>query len=93
MKRKEEAGHGSSHRRYQEPFRPAIDAIAGEQSEQDDKAGKDRDQADQRVNDCVDVQYHFVTPSFAIVNRSQAPPLTAERVVLTQPPAFCRAAL
>jgi hypothetical protein len=44
------------------------------------------------VNDCVDVQYRFVTPSFAIVNRSQAAPLTAGRVLLMQH-AFCRAAL
>src|ERR1700731_3459645 len=63
VKGKEETGYGRCHRGNKKPFRPAIEAISGEHSKQNDEAGKDRDQADQRVNDRADVQYHFVTPS------------------------------
>jgi len=69
VKRKKETRYGRRDRGDEEPLRPAIEAVVSEQSEQNDEAGKNRDQANQRVNNGVDVQYHFITPSFAIVNR------------------------
>ena len=42
----------------QKPFGPSVETFAGEQSEQNDQASKNSDQADQYMNDCVDVQYH-----------------------------------
>lgn len=62
VKRKEETRYRGCNRTDEKPFRPAIDAIAGEEFKQNDKACKDCDQADQRVNNGVDLQYHFIAP-------------------------------
>src|SRR5438105_3114658 len=58
MKWKEEAGHARRDRGDQKPFGTSVETFTGEQSEQNDQAGKNSDQADQYMNDCVDVQYH-----------------------------------
>ena len=58
MERKEEPGHARRHGRDQKPFGPAIETLAGEQSKQDDKASEDSNKTDQRMNCCVNVQYH-----------------------------------
>ena len=58
MERKEKAGHACRDRRDQKPLGPAIEALAGEHSKQNDQAGKNSEQADQYVNYCVNVQYH-----------------------------------
>src|SRR6266403_404805 len=58
MKRKEEAGHARGDGRDQEPPGPGVEAFAGEHAKQNDQAGKNSDQADECVNDCVNVQYH-----------------------------------
>ena len=60
MKRKKETSDGRRDCADEKAFRPAIDAIAGEEPKQNDKACKDGDQADQRVNNGVDLQsFHF----------------------------------
>ena len=58
VKRKEKSGHGCCNRGDKEPFRPTARTIAGEHRKQDDEAGENRDETDERVNDCVDVQDH-----------------------------------
>ena len=47
----------------EKPFRPAIETLTGKQSEYNNKAGENRDQANQRVNDGVDLQYNIIAPS------------------------------
>ena len=44
-------------------FRPAIETLIGKHSEYNNKASENRDQANQRVNDSVDLQYHIIAPS------------------------------
>ena len=53
MERKEEARHTREHSGDQKPFSLIIQPFAGKQSEQNDQAGKNSDQADQHVNDRV----------------------------------------
>src|SRR5437660_8844239 len=67
MERKEKAGHARQHGGDQEPFSPAIETFAHEQSEQNHKTGEDSDKADQRMNYCINVQYHDlpITSTFA----------------------------
>src|SRR5207302_4196345 len=67
MERKEKAGHARQHGGDQEPVSPAIETIAHEQSEQNHKTGEDSDKADQRMNYCINVQYHDhpITSTFA----------------------------
>ena len=43
-------------------FRPDIEQIASEHSEHNDEAGENCGQADQSVNDGVDLQYHIRAP-------------------------------
>ena len=57
MKRKKEAGHGRRDRGDEKPLSPTVQSLAREESEQDNEAGENRDQADQGVNDRVDVKY------------------------------------
>src|SRR6266581_189038 len=52
MERKEEPGHARRHGRYQKPLGPAIEAFRGEQ------ASENSDKTDERVNYCVNWQYH-----------------------------------
>src|SRR6266446_2196618 len=47
----------------EKPFRPAIETLIGKHSEYNNKTGENRDQANQRVNDGVDLQYHITAPS------------------------------
>jgi hypothetical protein len=47
----------------EKPFRPAIESIATEHSKHNDEAGENCDQADQCMNDGVDLQYHVIAPS------------------------------
>jgi len=47
----------------EKPFRPAIETLTGKQSEYNNKAGENRDQANQGVNDGVDLQYNIIAPS------------------------------
>jgi len=47
----------------EKPFGPAIETLTGKQSEYHNKAGENRDQANQGVNDGVDLQYHIIAPS------------------------------
>src|SRR5207249_11492779 len=63
VKREKESGDSGRDRRYQKPFRPAVESLVRNHSKQNDKAGDDGDQANQRVNDRVDKEYHVV-PSF-----------------------------
>jgi len=58
VERKEEPGHARCDSRYQKPVSPPVEPFTGEQSEQNNQAGKNSDKADQRVNYRVDVQYH-----------------------------------
>src|SRR6266480_1716629 len=44
----------------EKPLRPPIETPTGKHSEYNDKASENRDQADQRVNDGVDLQYHII---------------------------------
>jgi len=60
MKRKEETGYSSRDRGNEEPLRPTVESLVGEQSEQNDQACKNRNEANERVNYCVDLQYHFI---------------------------------
>src|SRR6266487_798034 len=62
MERKEEPCHAGRNGRDQEPFRPTIEAFTGEQSEQNDQAGKNSDQADHHVHESVCLQYHDASP-------------------------------
>src|SRR5439155_21238117 len=90
VKRKEKTRHRGRDCGDQKPFGPTVETFAGEQSEQNDEAGKNCDQAEQCVNDRVDVQYHLVTPPVAIVNRWLAVQLAAAWISSTQPPVFGR---
>src|SRR6266404_7457500 len=67
MEREEEASHTRRNCRYQEPFSPAIETVAGEHAKQHNQASKNSDKADDNVNDCVDLQYHGppITSTFA----------------------------
>ena len=47
----------------EKPFRPAIETLSGKQSEYGNKAGENRDQANQGVNDGVDLQYNIIASS------------------------------
>ena len=47
----------------EKPFRPAIETLTAKQSEYNNKAGENRDQANQGVNDGVDLQYHIIAAS------------------------------
>jgi hypothetical protein len=47
----------------QKPFCPATETLTGNQSEYNNKAGENRDQANQGVNDGVDLQYHIIAAS------------------------------
>ena len=64
VKWKKETRYRCCNRADEKPFRPAIDAIAGEKSKKNDKACKDGDQAHQRVNDRVDLQDHGLPIKF-----------------------------
>src|SRR5439155_27041202 len=77
VKRKEKTRHRSRDCGDQEPFGPTVETFAGEQSKQNDEAGKNCDQAEQCVNNRVDVQYHFVTPFGVLRGR---PFMTESRV-------------
>ena len=63
MKREKESCDRRRDGRYQKPFRPAIETLTGKQSEYNNKAGENRDQANQGVNDGVDLQYNIIAPS------------------------------
>src|SRR5947207_15907830 len=84
VKRKEKTRHRGRDGGDQEPFGPTVETFAGEQSEQNDEAGKNCDQAEQCVNNRVDLQYHFVTPSVAIVNGYLAAQFAAAWIGLAQ---------
>lgn len=58
MKREKEPGDSRRDGRNEEPFRPAIKAFAAQHSKQNNNAGKNCDEANQRVNNGVDVQDH-----------------------------------
>src|SRR6266536_300603 len=58
MERTKEACRAGEHGGDQEPFGPTVESFAGEHPKQNDQACKNSDQADKRVNDCVDVQNH-----------------------------------
>ena len=58
MERKEEPGYAGRHGRYQKPLGLAIEAFGGEHAKQDDQASENSDKTDERVNYCVDGQYH-----------------------------------
>jgi len=58
MKRKEESCDRRSDGCDEKPFRPAVETLTGKQSEYNNKAGENRDQANQCVSDGVDMQYH-----------------------------------
>ena len=58
MKWKKESGNGRQYRCNEKPFRPAIETFTADHTEQHDEAGENRDETDERVNDCVDVQDH-----------------------------------
>jgi hypothetical protein len=47
----------------EKPFRPAIETLIGKHSGYNNKAGENRDQPNQRVNDGVDLQYRIIAPS------------------------------
>jgi hypothetical protein len=47
----------------EKPFRPTIGTLTGKHSEQNNKAGENRDQANQGLNDGVDLQDHIMAPS------------------------------
>ena len=66
MNRKSEARHACQHCGDEEPFRPTVEAFPGKQSKQHDEAGKNSDKTDERVNYCVDVQYHPFLPFLAL---------------------------
>ena len=50
MERKEEARHTGQHSGNQKPSGPAVEALAGKQSEKNNESGKNSHKADQRVN-------------------------------------------
>ena len=60
VKWKEESGERCQNGHGQKPFRPAIEPVAGNHSKQNNDSGKNRDQADERVNNGVDVQNHLL---------------------------------
>ena len=59
MKREKEPGDGRRYGCHEKPFRPDIEPIASEHSEHNDEAAENCGQADQCVNDGVDLQYHI----------------------------------
>jgi hypothetical protein len=63
MKREKESRDRRRDGCDEKPFRPAIESIASGHSENNDKAGENCDQANQGVNDGVDLQYHIIAPS------------------------------
>src|SRR5712691_11334191 len=79
MKWKEEARHTGQHSGNQKPSGPAVEALAGEHSEQNDQAGKNSDQADQHVNDRVSVQYHG-SPITSVSTRNVTSPFGLELI-------------
>ena len=64
-KRKKETGYGRRDRGNKEPIRPTVESLVGEDSEQNDQACKNRNEANERVNYCVDLQYHFIAPALS----------------------------
>jgi hypothetical protein len=62
MKWKEETSYARQDGRGEKPFGPTVEAFSGEHAKHDDEAGKDPDETDQRVNDCVYSQYHGDPP-------------------------------
>src|SRR5437016_14131500 len=58
MERKKEPRHARQHRGDQEPPRPSVEPLRGEQAKQDDQASEDSDKTDERMNYCINVQYH-----------------------------------
>ena len=65
MKRKKETGQRRRDCRDKEPLRPTIESLAREESEQNNKACKNRNEANERVNYCVDLQYYFIAPALS----------------------------
>jgi len=63
MKREKESRDRRRDGCDEKPFRPAIETLTGKQSEYNNKAGENRDQANQGVNDGVDLQYNIIAPS------------------------------
>ena len=63
MKRKKETGHSRCDRGDEEPLRPTVESLVGEESEQNDQACKNRNKANERVNYGVDLQYYFIAPA------------------------------
>jgi hypothetical protein len=47
----------------EKPFRPAIETLTGKHSEYNNKASENREQANQGLNDGVDLQDHIIAPS------------------------------
>jgi len=66
MDRKSEARHACQHCGGEKPFCPTVEAFCGKQPEQHDKASKNSDNADERVNYCIDLQYHVFLPFLAL---------------------------
>jgi len=63
MKREKEPGDSRRDGCNEKPFRPDIAPIASEHSEHNDEAAENCGQADQRVNDGVNLQYNIRAPS------------------------------
>ena len=59
MKREKESRDRRRDGCDEKPFRPAIEPIASEHSEHNDEAGENCGQADECVNDGVDLQYQY----------------------------------
>jgi hypothetical protein len=63
MKREKEPGDSRRDGCNEKPFRPDIETLTGKQPEYNNKAGENRDQANQSMNDGVDLQDHVIAPS------------------------------
>jgi hypothetical protein len=58
MEREKESRDRCCHGCDQKPFGPTIETFTADHPEHDDETGENRDETDQRVNDCVDLQDH-----------------------------------
>jgi len=62
VERKEESSDSCQNGRGQKPFRPVIEAMSANHSKQNDNTCENSHETNERVNDCVDLQDHGVSP-------------------------------